>query len=92
MKEIKEQYEPIEPAFKEELIKYQEQRKFVRIHYFNEYHEYISKAAIIKEINWEAAGEFLVLNTGELVRLDKIVRFDEKPVPGYTAGDFTCDC
>jgi len=92
MKEIKEQYEPIEPVFKQELLQYMQQRKFVRIHYFNEYHEYISKAAIIKEINQEPAGEFLVLNTGELVRLDKIVRFDEKPVPGYTSGDFTCDC
>ena len=92
MKEIKEQYEPIEPVFKQELLQYMQQRKFVRIHYFNEYHEYISKAAIIKEISQEPAGEFLVLNTGELVRLDKIVRFDEKPVPGYTSGDFTCDC
>jgi len=92
MKEIKEQYEPIILEFRNELDKYTEQRKFVRIHYFNEYHEYISKAAIIKEITNEPEGEFLLLNTGDKVRLDKIVRFDEKPVPGYTSSDFTCDC
>ena len=92
MKEIKELYDPISAEFKSELETYQQKRKYVRIHYFNEYHEYIWKAAIIKGINATPEGEFLELNTGDFVRLDKIVRFDEKPVEGYSYDDFTCDC
>jgi len=93
MKDIKEQYQPVTPAFKEELNKFNQKGQYVRIHYFNDYHEYISTAAIIKEItNNSEYGEFLKLSTGEEVRLDKIVRFDGNPAPGYEPSDFTCDC
>ncbi len=92
MKEIKETYEPIDQDLHQELEALQTTRKYIRIHYFNHYHEYISAAGIIKEITKLPAGEFLILNTGDEIRLDKIVRLEGKPAPGYDKSDFTCDC
>ncbi|WP_026464697.1 hypothetical protein [Adhaeribacter aquaticus] len=92
MKDIKENYEPVSVPFLQELKDLKAQRKYIRLHYFNDFHEYISTAALIKEFISKPSGEFLELNTGEEVRLDKIVRLEGKPAPGYDIQDFTCDC
>ncbi len=92
MKEIKEQYEPVERHFLNELQGYATQRTFIRLHYFSDLHEYISTTGIISRIQDRPEGEYLLLNTGEEVRLDKIVRYDGKRAPGYDISDFTCDC
>lgn len=92
MKDIKEKYESIEPSFYYEIEQYRDKRKYIGIHYFNENHEYISTTAIIKQIFRVDEAEFILLTTGEEVRLDWIVRLDGKPAPGYNISDFTCDC
>jgi Rho-binding antiterminator len=92
MKEITETYQPIPAGFRAEIQDYLARRKYIRIHYFNTYHEYISTTAIIKELFEQDGGEYIGLSTGEQVRLDWIVRLDGKAAPGYHIEDFTCDC
>jgi Rho-binding antiterminator len=92
MKDITEKYQPVEQSFYQEIEQYREKRKYIGIHYFTELHEYISTTAIIKEIVSHDEAEYILLTTGEKVRLDWIVRLDGKPAPGYNISDFTCDC
>lgn len=92
MKEITETYQAIPAAFRAEIQDYLARKKYIRIHYFNTYHEYIFTTAIIKELYCQDEGEYIQLSTGEEVRLDWIVRLDGKPAPGYDISDFTCDC
>lgn len=92
MKDIKEHYEPITADLRQALENFRNSRKYIRIHYFTDIHEYISTAAIIKDIYWQQEAAFMMLNTGEEVRLDRIVRLDGQLVPGYDIQDFTCDC
>ena len=92
MKAITQDYQPILPAFQEEIQDYLRRRKYIRIHYFNAYHEYISTTAIIKAFFEGSDGSYIRLSSGEELRLDRIVRLDGKPAPGYDIEDFTCDC
>jgi Rho-binding antiterminator len=92
MKERTEAYQAIPATFREEIQDFMRRRKYLRIHYFNPYHEYISTAALIKEIFDQDGAEYMRLSTGEEVRLDWIVRLDGQAAPGYDIQDFTCDC
>jgi Rho-binding antiterminator len=92
MKELKDKYDPVEPSFYQKIEEYRTNKKYLGIHYFTEIHEYISTTAIIKDIFWREETQYILLTTGEEVRLDWIVRLDGKPAPGYTTNDFTCDC
>jgi Rho-binding antiterminator len=92
MKEITETYQAVPAAFRAEIADFRARRKYIRIHYFNPYHEYIYTTAIIKELFEKDGGEYIGLTTGEEVRLDWIVRLDGRPAPGYYIDDFTCDC
>lgn len=92
MKEITQNYQPVPAAFRAEVLDYLTRRKYIRIHYFNPYHEYIFTTAIIKQFCEQDGAEYIALSTGEQLRLDWIVRLDGKPAPGYCIDDFTCDC
>jgi Rho-binding antiterminator len=92
MKTRTESYQPIPAIFRAEIQDFLARRKYIRIHYFNPIHEYISTTAIIKELFEEENGEYIRLSTGEEVRLDWIVRLDGQAAPGYDIQDFTCDC
>ena len=92
MKAITDTYQPIASDFQEQIQGFLNRRKYLRIHYFNAYHEYISTAAIIKEFFDQQDGSYIRLSSGEEVRLDRIVRLDGQPAPGYDIEDFTCDC
>jgi Rho-binding antiterminator len=92
MENEREEYIPVIGPFRQLLERCQGERKYVKIQYFTELREYLSVSALIKQIVAEAEAEFLVLSSGELVRLDRIVRVDGTPAPGYHIDDFTCDC
>jgi Rho-binding antiterminator len=85
-------YNPVIGSFREELEALVAQKKYVKIRHFSDLHEFLSTAAIIQAIFTEQEAEFARLNTGEVVRLDKIARVDGKPAPGYDIEDYSCDC
>ncbi|MES2730779.1 MAG: hypothetical protein V4714_03490 [Bacteroidota bacterium] len=85
-------YNAITDSFRQELEALVTQKKYVKIRYFTDLHEFMSTAAIIQAIIGEQEAEFVRLSTGEVVRLDKIARVDGKPAPGYDIEDYSCDC
>ncbi|MDQ4139305.1 MAG: hypothetical protein M3142_02155 [Bacteroidota bacterium] len=91
MKETSEVYQPVDTTFREELLTYAENRKYVSIQYFTDIREYMSTRAVIKEIHSENGEEFLLLNTGEEIRLDRVIRVEGKPAPGFE-DYFACAC
>lgn len=92
MKVIQPHYETVDELFRNEIIAYIQKRKYLGLHYYTDIREYISTTGIIKEISVRPNGEFIILSTGEEIRLDRIVRLNGERAPGYHESDFTCDC
>ena len=92
MENAKDEYRPVTSAFRNLLTAYKAGRNYISIHYFSDLHEYIYTTAIIKEVYTRDGEPFILLNTDEAIRLDRIVRIDGTPAPGYNIDDFTCDC
>ncbi|PSR55700.1 hypothetical protein AHMF7605_20415 [Adhaeribacter arboris] len=91
MKETSDVYQPVDTSFREELLTYAKKRKYVSIQYLTDIREYMSARAIIKEIRADEGAELLLLNTGEEIRLDRIIRVEGKPAPGFE-DYFACAC
>lgn len=86
-------YKPIDCGFHDHLEAAATLRRYVKLQYFTEIHEFITVMAVVKDIYTKDKMEFLVLHTGEEIRLDRIVRIDDVPSPAYgDIDDFTCDC
>jgi len=79
----------LDPVFRDALLALVAQRKYVRVFYFTDLHEFMSETAILKGIHTEADGEYAELATGTLIRLDRLVNVDGIQSPGHS--DFeTC--
>jgi Rho-binding antiterminator len=88
---MRDSYQPIHPAFHEELKALVAQRAGVRIQFYTDIHEFLTKHATLKKLINKADGPYLELTTGEEIRLDRIVRLGDKPAPGYDEDYFKCD-
>ncbi|WP_242919972.1 hypothetical protein [Pontibacter liquoris] len=84
-------YSPIDPAFKDALEELIAQKAYVRIQYFSDIREFLTRNALLKELHKAPDGEYLHLATGEEIRLDRIVRIGDRPAPGYDEDYFKCD-
>ncbi|QNF33481.1 hypothetical protein HUW51_12395 [Adhaeribacter swui] len=91
MEDLKDTYNPIAEAFREELRHYITQKKYVSIQYFSDIREYLSVKAVVKDLFTQASAEYILLNTGEGIRLDRIIRVEGKPAPGFE-DYFACAC
>jgi Rho-binding antiterminator len=86
-------YHPIDCDFYDELTLRAGRQQYCRLLYFTEIREMLTVNAVFKDLHTRPDGEFLELATGELVRLDLVVRVDKVWAPGYAAyQDFSCDC
>ncbi|RDC61573.1 hypothetical protein [Adhaeribacter pallidiroseus] len=88
---MKESYAPVATFFREELVGYAERRIYISLQYFSDIREYLSTKAVIKEVYARDNVEYLALNTGEEIRLDRIIRVEGKPAPGFE-DYFACAC
>ena len=84
-------YKPIEENYLKILEEAVEQHDFVRLQYFSEINEFLTKNQVAKKIINKDNADYLVLGNGEEVRLDRIVRFNNNPAPGYDENYFKCD-
>ncbi|AKD04021.1 hypothetical protein POKO110462_12905 [Pontibacter korlensis] len=84
-------YKPIDPAFHSELEQLVAKRVGARLQFFTDIHEFITRFGTLKELVTRGEEEYLILSTGEEIRLDRIVRIDDKPAPGYDEEYFKCD-
>lgn len=86
-------YKPIEPGFYEYLEAAVMSKKYVKLQYFTEIRELITTMSVLKSIATRNEEKFLVLGTGEEIRLDRIVRIDTAVAPAYAyIDDYSCDC
>lgn len=86
-------YKPISCDFHSILEDHAARRRYIQIQYFTEIREFIRTQAIIKDIYTLDGEEYLKLNTGEEIRLDKIVKVDDQLAPGFEHfEDYSCDC
>lgn len=86
-------YQPINCSFHDVLLDNATKKKYHKIQYFTDLHEFITTDSIIKDVFTENKEEFLVLITDEVIRLDKIVSVGGVFQPKYAhIQDFSCDC
>jgi Rho-binding antiterminator len=84
-------YKPIDTAYLQEIEAYVKQRKSVRIQYYTNINEFITKVSIVKNLFDKEGAKYMELSSGDQIRLDKIVRIEDKPAPGYDKSYFACD-
>lgn len=66
---------------------------YSKIQYFTELKELITVNALIKTFVTENREEFMLLCSGEKIRLDRVVSVNDHLAPTYSGfEDFTCDC
>ncbi|MEO0473786.1 MAG: hypothetical protein AAF206_29515 [Bacteroidota bacterium] len=78
-------YTPINCGFYDLLEIAAMQKKFVRISYYSEYKEILAAGGVIKNLYAKDGEEFMELSTGPIIRLDRLIRLDDKYVPGKEA-------
>jgi Rho-binding antiterminator len=83
---------PVACSFYDVLQEAVTRRLYSKIQYYTEIHEFLTVSAVIKNMYTKDGEEFVQLNTGETIRLDRIVRINDTLAPGQNVDDFTCDC
>ena len=69
------------------------ERRYVKLQYFTDIREFITVMSVTVEIRDKDGVSHLILNTGEEIPVDKIVKIDHIYSPQYAhIEDFTCDC
>lgn len=84
-------YKPLDTTYYQEIESFVKQRKSVRIQYFTDINEFITKVSMIKNLFEKEGVQYMELSTGDEIRLDKVVRIEDKPAPGYDKNYFACD-
>jgi Rho-binding antiterminator len=65
----------------------------VDLQYFNDLRELCLGSGVIDTLFIRDKVEYMRLKSGEEIRLDHLIRIDDKPAPGYADyPDFSCAC
>ena len=87
-----EEYKQVSCTFYDQLTDLIALKKYVRIDFTTDIKEFLKRQTILKDIVKKDKQEFLILNTGEEVRLDRIKKVDDI-IPPHVADDYyQCDC
>lgn len=87
-----EEYRKVNCLFYDQLTDLIVQKKYVRIDFTTDIKEFIKRQTVLKDIVTIEKQEFLMLNTGESVRLDRIKKVDGIIAPHVTDDYYQCDC
>ncbi len=85
-------YQPIDCNYYDRLEALATLKKYVRIQYKTEIHEFITVDSIIRDFFIREGVEFMLLANGNEVRLDRLVRVDGHSLPGSGYDDLSCEC
>ena len=85
-------HHPVSYHFYDVLQEAASRRIYSKIQYYSEFHEFMTVYAVIKDLYTNNEEEFVHLNTGETIPLNRIVRINDALAPGQHVDDFTCDC
>jgi len=86
-------YQPIACGFYDELEALATRKKQVYLQYFNDLRQLCQGSTTLKTFITRDHAEYALLASGEEVRLDHIIRVDDKAAPGFAEyPDFRCGC
>ena len=86
-------YQPIDCGFYDQLEAAATRQQQVYLQYFNDLRELCQGSATIRTFFTREHAEYAQLASGEEIRLDRIIRLDDIPAPGYAEyPDFRCGC
>ena len=86
-------YQPIDCHFYDEMEAAATQRRRVDLQYFNDLRQLCLGSGVIDTFFIRDKVEFMRLKSGEEIRLDHIIRLDDKAAPAYADyPDFSCGC
>lgn len=84
---------PIDGDFYRELETAASQRRRVALQYFNDLRQLCLDSGVIEALFIREQVEFMRLKSGEEIRLDHVIRLDDRPAPAYANyPDFSCGC
>lgn len=87
-----EDYKPVNCLFYDQLTDLITLKKYSKIDYKNEYGEFLKTTAIPRDIITEDKKEYLVLNVGDKIRLDRIMKVNDIIPPHVGDNYYQCDC
>ncbi len=87
-----ETYKPIDCNFYDVLEANATKKRYIRIHYFSDIQEFLTIDAIIKDLYVKEKVEYMLLNTGDEIRLDRLISVDGQTLPGSGFSGISCDC
>lgn len=85
-------YKPVESHFRQSIESLVAERKKVTLNYITDLRELLTTTGLVREITRRNGADYLTLNTGEEIRLDRIVRVENTLAPGYEGYDFGNSC
>ena len=89
-------YSPVDPDFEETIQKELHKNQQTRIHYFNETNDWEMENGTAEKLVREGQAEFLQLQSGVRIRIDRIITINGKPGPKYEEfeayGNICLDC
>ena len=86
-------YTPIDCHFYDELEAAATQRRRVQLQYFNDLRQLCMGSGVIDTLLVRDKVEYMRLKSGEEIRLDHLIRLDDKPAPAYADfPDFSLGC
>jgi Rho-binding antiterminator len=87
------EYLPIYCGYHDVILAKATEKRYCKIQYFTDIHEFTTVNNMIKDVFTKEKAEFMVLTTGEQIRLDRIVSIDGVFAPQFAHyQDFSCDC
>ncbi len=86
-------YRPVDCRFYDVLEASATQKKYTKIQYFTDLHEFYTVNSVVKDLQTEHHEEFMHLATGEKIRLDRLMSIDGVMNPAHAhLHEFSCDC
>ena len=85
-------YKPISNDYRNELEALAAAKKYTGIRYYTAINELLKTTSMIKSIYPRDEVEYLLLNSGEEIRLDRVVEAGGKVNPAFSHFDFSTDC
>lgn len=86
-------YTPIDCNYYDHLEAAATQRRRVELQYFNDLRQLCLGSGVIETLFIRDKVEFMRLKSGEEIRLDHLIRLDDKPAPLYADyPDFSSGC
>ncbi|WP_347158852.1 hypothetical protein [Pontibacter chitinilyticus] len=84
-------YKAIDADFQQAIEALVAAQAYEHIQYFSDIHEFFTTRAILRELRTQDEAAYLILATGEAIRLDRLVRIGDLSAPGYDEDYFKCD-